>query len=231
MIPPSRKQARKTVPARFRGLVAASVIALQLAAVFSVEAKSGPEILAEAREMIRAQDVSLTGKLRTGPRNVPFSLTQRGGVSTYVFRDPTETITVSLGDLGVRITGAESTATPIRNSVLTYDDLALRFLYWTRIEEQGTEKLRSLPCWKLRLDAPDQASPYAFVKLWVNQQSGAFLQAQAFDWNGVLTKQFDVVSTQTIGGRYFLKSMKIQRLGAVPKGSETLSYLEIDRPE
>ncbi len=225
----SRKQARKT-RVGFSQLIWTAVIALQLASVFPTWAKSGPEILSEAREMIRAQNVSLTGKLRTGPRNVPFSLTQHDGVSTYVFRDPTETVTVSLGESGVKITGPESTATPIRNSVLTYDDLALRFLYWTRIDDLGTEKLRSLPCWRLRLDAPNKTSPYAFVKLWVNQQSGAFLRAQAFDWNGALAKQFDVVSTQTIGGRYFLKSMKIQLLTPAPKGSETLSYLEIDKP-
>ncbi len=218
------KQARKTAALLFSF---ATFIALEL----PLSAKpSGLEIVVQARDMIRAQDVSLTGKLRTGPDNIPFVLTQRGGVSTYVFRDPAETIRVQLGESGVKIAGVDNTATPIRNSVLTYDDLALRFLYWTSIDDLGEEKLRSLPCWKLRLNAPDKSSPYAFVKLWVNVQSGAFIRAQAFDWSGVLAKQFEVISTQSIEGRTFLKSLKIQLSKPLPPNPETLSYLEIERP-
>ncbi len=213
----SCKQARKT----------ALLLFLSAASVF---ARPGAEILSDAREMIRAQDVSITGKIRTGPENVPFQLTQHDGTATYTFRDPVETVSVALGDKGVKITAPAATKNLIRGSVLTYDDLALRFLYWTSIEELGTEKLRSLPCWKLRLDAPDRSSPYAFVKLWVNQQSNAFIRAQAFDWDGALAKQFDVISTQTIEGRYFLKSMKIQLSKAPTPGAKMLSYLEIDPP-
>jgi len=220
------KQVRKTARL-LRNLLILTVLTASLLAK-----PSGGEILAQARGMIRAQDVSITGKLRTGPRNVPFQLTQRDGVSTYTFREPPETISVALGANGAKISGVagEKTRTLVRNSVLSYDDLALRFLYWTRIEDLGTEKLRSLPCWKLRLDAPDKSSPYAFVKLWVNQQSGAFIRAQAFDWTGTLAKQFDVISTQNIDGRLFLKSMKIQLTKPIPPASDTLSYLEIDKP-
>ena len=225
MTPLTRKQARKT-----RLLV--FIIALQLGCLFSSFARpSGPEILSRARDMIRAQDIAITGKLRTGPDQVPFQLIQKNGVSTYVFSDPTETVSVKLGRTDVTLSGVERSKTPIRGSVLTYDDLALRFLYWNRIEDLGDEKVRALPCWKLRLDASDKTSTYAFVKLWINQQSGAFIRAQAFNWEGVLAKQFDVVSTQTIEGRYFLKQMKIQVLGSVAKDEKTLSYLEIDKPK
>ncbi|HEX8372818.1 MAG TPA: outer membrane lipoprotein-sorting protein [Chthoniobacterales bacterium] len=220
------KQARKTALAVF-----SLTLFLCAAAAFSAK-PSGPEILTQAREMIRAQDISITGKLRTGPNNVPFQLDQSGGVSTYTFRDPEETVTVNLGESSVKLSGVAkgAGASLIRGSVLSYDDLALRFLYWKRVEDLGQEKLRSLPCWKLRLDAPDKSSPYAFVKLWVNEQSGAFIRAQAFDWKGVLAKQFDVISTQKIGGRYFLKQMKIQLMQSTAKDAPTLSYLEIDKP-
>ena len=215
------KQARK----------AAASLFICIALTGSLPARpSGHEILTQAREMIRAQNISISGKIRTGPKNIVFQLTQQKGTSTYSFSDPLETVTVTLGEAGVKLSGVNASSARIRDSVLTYDDLTLRFLYWTTIEDQGTEKLRSLPCWKLRLDAPDKKATYAFVKLWVNQQSGAFIRAQAFDWNGTLAKQFDVVSTQTIEGRYFLKSMKIQLFDKTLPNSETLSYLEIDKP-
>lgn len=188
---------------------------------------TAPEILARVKTLIQAQTAAVQGKLRTGAETVPFSLHQADGASVYQFQNPAETIRVTFGDVGSQITGVDDPKKFVRGSILSYDDLALRFLYWTDTKILGSEKIRSLPCWQLRLAPPSRQSTYGVVHLWVNKQSGAFLRADAFDWNGDRIRRFEVLSTQQIDGRLMLKKMRIEDLkSAEPR----ITYLEISDP-
>lgn len=216
------KQAQKTL---------AWIAAIFLATASARAAPNPHEIIASVREIIQAQETAVSGQLRTGSQRIPFSLKQEGGVSVYRFINPSEIIRVTFDDAGSSIDGVKDPKAPIRGSILSYDDLALRFLYWKNIQYVGQEKIRSLPCWHLRLTPSTRGSQYAIVHLWVNVQTGAFLRADAYDWEGNKVKQFQVISTQTIGNKRFLRQMRIQNMKPADPMAETITYLEIESPK
>ncbi len=191
----------------------------------------GAEILQRARELVQAQELVMTGQIRTGGKTVPFRLEQGGGVTRYIFTEPQEVVTVESGGDEVKIGGVKDVGARVRDSLLTYEDLTLHFLFWKDVQDRGVEKIRGLPCWKIRVATSDRSSASAVVLLWVNRQSGALIRAQTFDWEGRFEKQFDVIATQSVGGRYFLKQMKVQLQKKGAPNEETLSYLEMDRPQ
>ena len=48
------------------------------------------------------------------------------------------------------------------------------------------------------------------MNLWVDKESGALLQAEAYDWQGKLIKRFEVISGQKLEGKWYLKQMRIE---------------------
>src|SRR5438552_3382699 len=94
---------------------------------------TGAEILAGVKTLIQTQNAAVTGKLRTGPKVVPFTLSQADGQSVYRFQNPDQTIRIAFNDSAAKLTGVDDPKKPVRDSIVTYDDLALRFLYWQDI--------------------------------------------------------------------------------------------------
>ena len=66
------------------------------------------------------------------------------------------------------------------------------------------------------------------MQLWVEEESGAFLQADAYDHAGKLVKRFKVIAPQRINGEWILKKMRIERLDSA---DDTPTYLEIEGVE
>jgi len=56
------------------------------------------------------------------------------------------------------------------------------------------------------------------------------MRIQAFDWQGRLTKRFEVVSAQKIEGRWFLKQMRIEEFEPGTDHVRARTYLEIKKP-
>jgi negative regulator of sigma E activity len=117
----------------------------------------------------------------------------------------------------------------VRGTAVTYEDLALKFLYWPDARILGEEAVRSRRCWKLELQAPSRDSQYSSVTLWVDKNSGALMEMEGFDWNGRLMKRFEVISAQKIDGRWFLKQMRIEELQPSTGKVQSRTYLEIKK--
>ena len=117
----------------------------------------------------------------------------------------------------------------IRGTNVTYEDLALKFLYWRDAEILGTEKTSNRVCWKLRLRPPLRQSQYSNVLLWVDKAAGALMRIEGYDWNGLLVKRFQVVSTQKINDRWYLKQMRIEQLQPGTNHVLSRTYLEIKK--
>lgn len=168
---------------------------------------------------------------------VPFRLTQNGPVIRYSFSNPDEALQLRLGESGPqleeitaggvdRIAGAEFEQ-KVRGTAITYEDLALKFIYWPNARVVGEDYINTRRVWKLELQPPGRASQYSRVFLWCEQQSGALMRMQGFDWQGKVAKRFEVVSVQKIEGRYFLKQMRIEALQPETGKVLTRTYLEI----
>ncbi len=179
------------------------------------------------------------GQLRQNELLIPFRLTLAGPVIRYSFTNPDESLQLRLSEndsaleattkSGVdKISGAEFEQ-KVRGTAITYEDLALRFLYWPNAEVTGEDYANTRRCWKIELKPPGHQSQYSRVNIWCDQKSGAMLKMEGFDWNGKLAKRFAVVSIQDIDGRTFLKQMRIENLQPETGKTQSLTYLEIKK--
>jgi negative regulator of sigma E activity len=81
----------------------------------------------------------------------------------------------------------------------------------------------------LQLAAPSRDSQYANVFLWVDKKSGALMRMEGYDSNGKLAKRFEVVSTQKIDNRWFLKQMRVDEMQPDTNKVQSRTYLEIKK--
>ena len=205
----------------------------------SAELPSAKEILASVRLSHAEQQIDLQGQLRENDKVIPFHLTQTGPVIRYAFSNPDEALQLRLGENDSRLeevtrSGVEK-ITPaqfdqkVRGTSVTYEDLALKFLYWQNGRVAGDSLVRTRNCWKLELKAPSRQSQYSNVFLWVDKEGGALMRMEGYDWDGKLAKRFEVVSAQKIEGRWFLKQMRIEELQPGTGKVRARTYLEIKK--
>jgi hypothetical protein len=67
------------------------------------------------------------------------------------------------------------------------------------------------------------------VLLWVDQQGGAIMRMEGYDWEKRLAKRFEVVSGQKIDGRWFLKQMRVEEFEPGTSKVRGRTYLEIKK--
>lgn len=195
------------------------------------------DVLALVRLRQSQQELELQGELREGATVVPFRLTQTGPIVRYTFSNPEEALQLHLGENDSRLEevtrqGMEKIAPAqfdhkVRGTSVTYEDLALKFLYWQTGRVTGENEIRTVDCWKLEMKAPSRQSQYSNVWLWVGKENGALMKMEAYDWNAKLAKRFEVVSGQKIEGRWFLKEMRIEEMDPATGKLKTRTHLDI----
>jgi hypothetical protein len=200
---------------------------------------SAKEILESVRLQRAQQQTDLNGQLREDEKVIPFRLSQNGPVIRYSFSNPDEALQLRLGDNDSRLeevtrAGVEKISPAqfdkkVRGTGVTYEDLAMKFLYWPNARVGGENSIEMRNCWKLELKAPSRQSAYSNIYLWVDKEGGALMRMDGFDWSGQLAKRFQVVSGQKIDGRWFLKQMRIEEFIPGTKKVRTRTYLEIKK--
>jgi hypothetical protein len=219
-------------------------LALSLVLAFARLSPAAPpptaqEILESVRMLETRQQLDLDGELRQNDTVVPFHINQNGPLIRYSFTDPDEVLQLRLGENGPRLDlvtddGAEKFPPEkldekIRGTGVTYQDLALKFIYWPGGRVLGDETVHARSCWKLQLTAPSRDSQYANVFLWVDKKTGALMRMEGYDAAGKLVKRFEVVSTQKIDNRWFLKQMRVEEMQPGTNKVESRTYLEIKK--
>jgi hypothetical protein len=215
------------------------LLALAVTSAFAVSFPDAKDILESVRLRQSEQELELQGQLRENEKIIPFRLTQTGPVIRYSFTNPDETLQLRLGDNDSRleevtrggiekITGAQFDH-KVRGTGVSYEDLALKFLYWPDAKVTAENSIRTRNCWKLELKAPSRQSQYGNVWLWVDKSGGALMRMEGYDWKGQLAKRFEVISAQKIDGRWFLKQMRIEEFVPGTGNVQTRTYLEINK--
>jgi Outer membrane lipoprotein-sorting protein len=218
---------------------AALLLALLATAAFA-QAQNAPDaqdVLAGVRLRQSQQEIDLLGQLRQDALIVPFRLVQNGPIIRYIFSDPAETLQLRLGANDSRLdeisrSGAKKISgarldEPVRGTAITYEDLALKFLYWPNARVIGTDFIRTRNCWRMQLQPAPGESQYGSVLLWVDKESGTLMRMEAFDRAGKLIKRFEVVSAQKIEGRWYLKQMRVEAIDPTTNHVTARTYLEI----
>jgi len=214
-------------------------VLVALALTAAAPPPSAKEILESVRLQQAQQQIELEGQLREDEKVIPFRLSQKGPVIRYSFSNPDEALQLRLGDNDSRLEevtreGVEKISPAqfdkkVRGTGVTYEDLALKFLYWPNARIGGENSIRTRNCWKVELKAPSRQSQYSNIYLWVDKEGGALMRMDGFDWSGQLAKRFEVISGQKIEGRWFLKQMRIEEFVAGTTKVRTRTYLEIKK--
>lgn len=207
------------------------------------DAPDARRILETVRLAQTDQDILLAGRLRTGSQRVPFTLSASRGAVRWEFKEPPrQTLILTLGEDGSKLEevgpGTSQKIAParfddtVRGTDISYEDLSMRFLYWPNAAVEGEQTMILQRCWIVGAQPPSKdSSQYSRVKLWIAQDSGALMQAEAYDRGGKLERRFKVISGQkTKDGRWILKQMRIESLGSRAK-DRTPTYLEVEKPE
>lgn len=194
-------------------------------------------ILRAARVNPLGQPVALDARLRHGSAQTPFRIVVDGTVR-YEFEDPSQVLILDLKDDASELTerlGGKSSAVrpaqfdaPVRETGISYEDLALKFLYWRHPKIVGEETIRTRPCWKFEIQAPRGGkSQYGVVRLWIDKESGALLRMEGYDMRGKPIRRFEVVSARKIDGQWMLKQMRIERVDPDTRKVLSRTYLEV----
>lgn len=217
----------------------ALVLPLLAGSSWGAELPAAKDILDSVRLQQAQQQVELQGQLRENEKVVPFRLNQTGPLIRYSFSNPDETLQLRLGDNDSRLEEVTRDGTEkitaaqfdrkVRGTGVSYEDLALKFLYWPDARVTGENSIRTRNCWKLELKAPSRQSRYATIWLWVDKSGGALMRMEGYDWEGRLAKRFEVISAQKIEGRWFLKQMRIEEFVPGTGKVQTRTYLEINK--
>ncbi len=200
-------------------------------------------ILKTVRVAQAAQSQALRGELRSAGKTVPFRLSMSSGVIRYEFTNPALTLQLRLGERDSRFEqvtkGGTEKVTPARfdtrvgDTDLSYEDLSLRFLYWPNAAVEGEQTMVLQKCWIVRVEPASKAdSQYGSVKLWIAKNSGALMQAEAYNEAGKFVRRFKVISGQkTDEGLWILKEMRIEWVDRGQSADRTPTYLNIDGVE
>lgn len=219
-------------------LLALGILCLRGLAV-AEETPDAQAILKTVRVAQTAQKRTLSGEIRSAGKTVPFRLSMVGGGIRYEFETPPLTLQLRLGERDSRFEeitkGGTERITPARfdsrvaGTDISYEDLALRFLYWPKATVEGEQTMILQKSWIVRVQpAFPKDSQYASVKLWIAKNSGALMQAEAYDAAGKLVRRFKVISGQKIDDLWILKEMRIEWVGAGQSTDRTPTYLNID---
>jgi hypothetical protein len=227
-------------PLRVKSILTA--IAFALVAVLRADdpPPDARELLKSVRIAQSSQDWILGGRLRTGSRKLPFRLSLEKGAIRYEFTDTGDTITLRLGEKNSTLeetrggkTGRVTAAkfdTPVRDTHISYEDLALRFLYWTDATVAGSDLVAAHRCWKVEVRPPNgRESQYNRVMLWIGKDDGALMKAESYDEAGKWARRFTVISVMKRDGYWLLRQMRIE--SAARAGSSSPTYLEIEDVE
>ncbi|MEY2599726.1 MAG: hypothetical protein RLZZ142_1985 [Verrucomicrobiota bacterium] len=113
---------------------------------------------------------------------------------------------------------------------VTYEDLALRFVYWMDGEVEGEERWGGVvKCWKVRVRCPEAVrSAYRQVVFWVTQEDGIFVKSEAYgEETGKEAKPVRLISvrgTGHIGQVTVPKQLKAE----FPRSEGDPVYLDVD---
>ena len=197
-------------------------------------------ILREVRKGQATISQTLSGKLRMGPRSIPYRMSMEGPSIRFDFPnaagDEPRSASLKFGEKDVALqvqSAAGKPKTPVFEEELfgmgvTYEDLAMRFLYWPKAVIEGEERMLLVSkCWKIRvLRPPGSRSLYKEVLVWVSQSNGAFLKSEAYGEDGSLLRRMTVRSLQSIGQGTTLKQLRVESPSQKPNQAPT--YLDVE---
>ena len=203
------------------------------------------DVLRTARYVATLKDTNLSGTLKKDKHKVPIALflKENEGIEFQVhdgkvwnkfqlkLKDDEYDLFEGVGD-NIRRFDKKKISQPVMGTDLTYEDLAMAFLYWPGGKVLGEESLGfKRDAWKVRLVNPDAKGVYKTVDVWVHKDSGALMKINGYGSDGKPVRVFQVTEIMRVGGgEYSIKTMKVQ---TYDKNGRTvgITNLEFEKPK
>jgi hypothetical protein len=116
---------------------------------------------------------------------------------------------------------------PFASSDFWLCDLGLEFFHWPAQKVLKKEIKRSRGCTVLESTNPNPlTNSYSRVVSWIDGESGGIVQAEAYDFNGKLLKEFAPKSFKKVNGQWELQEMEIRN---VQTGSRTRLEFDLNK--
>jgi len=200
----------------------------------------------EAREILKTvrvgqseQNWKFRGNLELRGKKTPFNLTIAKGSVRYEFTDNGDVLTLKLGEKDSRLeeikggktekVGVAKFDEKIRETDVTYEDLAMKFLYWPDAKVVGDDRIMTSDCWKLEIHPPSKGeTSFSKVTVWIAKEHGGLMKAESYNHAGQLVRRFIVRNVMKRDGAWFLKTMRIESIPPGKQSDSTPTYLELD---
>lgn len=186
----------------------------------------------------------LTGTVRKGNSKTALVLFLMGADIQFQFQEkggPWQVFHMKMGDESTglyEVTNGKTTKFPatklttaIGGTDLTYEDLALRFLYWPGAVLDGSEDVGGQDCWKIRVNKPKgSAGAYEVAYVWVHKKYGAFMRIRAHNKAGGLIKEFQVEDVMQVQNVWTLRKMQVATCDPATGRRSSLTEVTFDTP-
>lgn len=229
----------------------AAAIVLSLSPAWSQEAApDAGQLLKRVRQAATLQEnKDVKGQIRKRSVKVPFSMSLRGNLIAFQyqadkawnrfdlkFKDRGQEI-LSWKDGKAGVLPMAQYSVPIAGTDVTYEDLSMRYLYWSRpkvVRDDAASTVKGRDCWIVQIPNPNpNVGQYAWVRVWIDKENGAMWQMDGIDGRGELAKRFMIDSLMKLkDGSWFFKRMKVEvRDPSNPRKTVSVSYIDMESPE
>ena len=201
-------------------------------------------LLQDIRFSAALQNHDLQGQVRKGRTRMPLTLFMREENIQFHFTGAdgkANRFHVRLGEDDIdlfEIRGGKTLRFPgsklgqaIGGTDLTYEDIALRFLYWNTATIVGEEKIGIHDCYKLRVVNPTNKGRYGIVNVWVHKKHHALIQVLGYNKAGKPLKSFKITSIMKVGKVHTVKQMRVDTLNPETGRSAGVTYMEFEKPK
>jgi hypothetical protein len=121
-----------------------------------------------------------------------------------------------------------SITTPIRGTLVSFEDMAFRFLFWPDMKKVGTAIVRTKLCSLIRFTPPANQSGYAFVEILLDKDSDIPIRVICYGADGREVKRFDPVKVHKIGDVWTVQSIRVTDAIEVRTGGWEPTYIQLE---
>jgi hypothetical protein len=218
-------------------------IVLMITSTSLASAQTASEIMESVRQVtVLQKEQTLTGVLRKGVNKVPLNLFLRGKDIQFTLKGGAEGFHLRLkennpefwdiNDGKAKRFPASKIGTSIANTDVTYEDLALRFLYWPNPQHAGTQKIGLENCWRIHIVNPEETGSYREVSIWVTKKHRALARVVGYGPRPSRRplKQFEIIDVMKVNGVFTVETMKVSTFDEQRK-VKGITYLEFEKPK
>lgn len=222
--------------------LALSISTFLLSLVHSAEPTAEQIMTAVRQTAVLQNEQNLTGVIRKGSKKVPLNLFLMGKDIQFKIDGGKEGFHLRLKEddqeLWEIVNGKpqrfqdKKIGAPIAKTDLSYEDLALKFLYWKNPRLMGTQKVNGINCYYVHLVNPDKAGRYREISVWVAVNQMALVRIVGYGPRpeAVPLKQFEITDVMKVNGVFTVETMKVTQFDKDRRVSG-VTYLEFESPK